>query len=111
VPLLFQKATNFTILSCKFANKNITMSVLVSEEIMRATGRPEEEIRLELAIFFYQHFKVSAGKAATFAGLSRIAFWRELAARKIPLHYDVADLEQDVKTLEEFRAHYDVGHQ
>ncbi len=85
------------------------MSVLVSEEIVRATGKPEEEIRLELAIFFYQHFKVSAGKAATFAGLSRIAFWRELAARKIPLHYDVADLEQDVKTLEEFRTQYDAG--
>jgi len=87
------------------------MSVLVSEEIVRATGKPEEEIRLELAIFFYQHFKVSAGKAATFAGLSRIAFWRELAARKIPLHYDVADLEQDVKTLEEFRSHYHAGNQ
>ena len=86
------------------------MSVLVSEEIVRAIGKPEEEVRLELAIFFYQHFKVSAGKAATFAGLSRIAFWRELATRKIPLHYDVADLEQDVKTLEEFRTHYNVSH-
>jgi predicted HTH domain antitoxin len=87
------------------------MSVLVSEEIVRATGRPEEEVRVELAVFFYQHFKVSAGKAAAFAGLSRIAFWCTLAARKVALHYDVADLEQDVKTLEEFRAHYHAGHQ
>lgn len=85
------------------------MSVVVSEEIVRATGKPEEEIRLELAIFFYQHFRVSAGKAASFSGLSRIAFWRELANRKIPLHYDVDDLEQDIKTLEEFRVDY-VGH-
>jgi len=75
------------------------MSVHISEEIVRATGKREDEVRLELAIFFYQHFKVSAGKAATFAGLSRIAFWRVLSERKIPIHYDVGDLEQDVKTF------------
>ena len=70
-------------------------------------GKSEEEMLLPLAIFMYSEWKMSSGRCARMAGLSRIAFLDELAKRCVPVNYDVQELEQDVKNWENFKLKHD----
>ncbi len=76
------------------------MSFIIPDHIVRASHRNENEIRLDLAIFFYTDWKMSLGKCAEFAGLSRHIFQQELANRGIYLNISEEDVRQDVATLE-----------
>lgn len=58
----------------------------------------ESELKQEIALMFYQQSKLTLAQARRFAEMSRPEFKRLLASRKIPL-YDVADFEEDLKTL------------
>ena len=53
----------------------------------------------EVAILLYSKEKLTLGQASRLAGLSQLQFQFLLASRKIPVHYDVADFEADLKTL------------
>lgn len=77
------------------------MRLEIPSDFLQHAGLTEQELRQELAIIFYKRGNVSLGKAAEFAHLHKIAFQRLLAERKIPLNYDVSDLEEDLKTLEQ----------
>jgi predicted HTH domain antitoxin len=59
----------------------------------------ESAILTELAIVLYEREKLSVGWAARLAGMDKWAFNDLLADRKIPMHYDAADLERDLETL------------
>ncbi|MEM8962288.1 MAG: UPF0175 family protein [Acidobacteriota bacterium] len=59
------------------------------------------DIKIELAIHLYQQGRLSVGKARELAGLSLWQFRQLLGSRKIPPHFDVEDLEQDLETLRE----------
>jgi len=60
---------------------------------------PGESANLERAIQLYQEGTLSSGKASKVAGISRIAFQKELGRRQIPVNYDEEELEKDLITL------------
>jgi predicted HTH domain antitoxin len=60
----------------------------------------EADVLTELAIVLYQREKLSIGWAARLAGMNRWAFNSLLADRDVPMHYDSADLQRDLATLE-----------
>ena len=60
-----------------------------------------EQIRRDLAIGLYADNKVSLGKAASFAELTQREFLLLLKELRVPLHYDVADLEEDLMVIQE----------
>lgn len=74
--------------------------VQVPDEIARAMRVPESERKrraeLELACALYAQGVLSGGKAAPLAGMQRIRFGEELAARNIARHYSEKDLRQDL---------------
>ena len=76
--------------------------LVIPTEILESIGKDDKAIRLELAIFFYKEFDLSSGEAAKFAGLTRVAFWRELGKRHIPVNYDEADARHDVEEIQRF---------
>ncbi|MBD2484465.1 UPF0175 family protein [Planktothrix sp. FACHB-1365] len=76
------------------------MSVLIPDDILRATKMTEDELKLEIAILLYQQEKISSGKARTWTKLSVIEFQHELAKRGLCINYDVEDFEADIKTLQ-----------
>jgi len=80
--------------------------VIIPADILISIGKDDQAIRLELAIFFYKEFDLSAGQAAKFAGISRIAFWNELGKRGIPINYDESDAKQDVETIEQINKEF-----
>ena len=79
----------------------IGMSLLLSDDIIQASGLSERELLLEIVIMLFQQDKISLGKASELLGIHRMQFQKLLADRGICVHYDVAEFEEDLKTLQE----------
>ncbi len=77
------------------------MSVVIPDEILHTAHMTAGEFMQEVAILLYSKEKLTLGQASRLAGLSQLQFQFLLASRKIPVHYDVADFEADLKTLRE----------
>ena len=76
----------------------------VPDDVLRAIPISEQELRQDVAILLYQK-GLPPGKAAAVAGMDRVSFRHLLASRRIPVQYDVEDLEQDVATLRSLEPH------
>jgi predicted HTH domain antitoxin len=77
------------------------MQVVISDEIAKANHLSEPELKLDLAILLYKQNKLSLAQAADIAGVDRFKFQKLLAHKHIPINYDLADYEHDVKTLKD----------
>lgn len=75
------------------------MSLLVSDEIIQASGLSEGELLLEIVIMLFQKDKISLGKASELIGIHRMQFQKLLADRGVCVHYDVSEFQEDLKTL------------
>lgn len=79
------------------------MSLLIPDEVLHSARISESELSQEIAILLFQKEKLTLGQASRLAGMSQLQFQHLLASRSIPLHYDVAEFEEDLKTLQELR--------
>ncbi|MBE9009712.1 UPF0175 family protein [Pseudanabaenaceae cyanobacterium LEGE 13415] len=77
------------------------MNLLISDELVRASGLSEPELLLELIVLLFQKEKLTLARASRLAGMTQIQFQQLLAERKIPIHYDVKDLQEDIASLKE----------
>jgi len=77
------------------------MSVVIPDEIVHAIHMTEAELMQEIAILLYQREKLTLGQASRLAQMSQLQFQSLLASRQIPIHYDVAEFDADLKTLQE----------
>jgi predicted HTH domain antitoxin len=77
------------------------MSVVIPDEILYTTRMTAAELMQEVALLLYQKEKLTLGQASRLAGMSQLQFQFLLASRQIPVHYDVAEFEADLKTLRE----------
>ncbi|BCL39141.1 UPF0175 family protein [Nostoc sp. MS1] len=75
------------------------MSLIIPDEVLQTIQMSETEMLQEIAIMLFQQERFTLGQASNFAQMNQLEFQRLLANRKIPLHYDIAELREDVKTL------------
>jgi len=75
------------------------MTIEISDEIVATSHLTIEEIQLGLAIWLFQEKQISLGKCAQVAGLHKMMFQKELAKRKIPVHYTEEDFERDAEAV------------
>ncbi|MCX7049995.1 MAG: UPF0175 family protein [Candidatus Sumerlaeota bacterium] len=75
------------------------MSVLISDSVLHAARITPEEFKQEVAVLFFAKEKLTLGQASQLAEMDQLSFQHLLASRHIPVHYDMADLEEDLKTL------------
>lgn len=68
-------------------------------EILDAAKMTPDELRVELAVSLYQRGRLGFSKAREVTGLTVWEFRQLLGSRKIPVHYDEADLQDDLHTL------------
>lgn len=73
--------------------------LIIPAEILKSIGKDDDAVRLELAIFFYKEFDLSAEEVATFAGIPRVAFFKELRNRQIQGNYDKEGTPREVNTM------------
>ena len=75
------------------------MALIISDQFIKATHKTEQELRLDLAIYFYSEMKMSMGKCAQFASISRFAFQDELVHRNLTVNYEEEAVLQDMDNL------------
>lgn len=75
------------------------MSLIISDDILHATGMSEAELSTEIAIWLFQNEKLTLAQASKLAQMSQVQFQHLLASRQIPIHYDIAEFEEDLNTL------------
>ena len=76
------------------------MLVAIHDHALRGLELTEDQARLDLAFGLFIDQRVTMGRAAEIAGLTQPDFLKELGHRNIPVHYDVEDLQADLRTLE-----------
>lgn len=78
------------------------MSIVISDEILQASGLTPGEFHQEIALHLFQTGHLTLGYASKLANMPVNAFRQLLKQRNIPLYsYDVADFELDLKNLRE----------
>lgn len=77
------------------------MSIVISDEVLRATRMTETEMKQEIAIFLFEKNKLTLAQASRLAEMNRLQFQHLLASRQVSVHYDVADFEEDRRVLQE----------
>jgi predicted HTH domain antitoxin len=72
------------------------MAVHFPGELPQSAPVTEQELRLEMAVTLFQQDRLTLGQAARYCARSRLELQRVLAARRIPLHYGVEELDADL---------------
>ena len=80
------------------------MALIISDELLTAAHMNEGEVRQELAVMLFERERLTLGQASALAGLGQLDFQRLLASRRIPIHYGIEELEEDLLRLEGLKA-------
>lgn len=89
-----------TIQAGEYEVRGIIMSLVISDDVVKASGLSERELLLEIVLMLFRQDKISLGKASELMGMHRMQFQKLLAQRDICVHYDVAEFQEDLKTLQ-----------
>lgn len=73
-------------------------TIEIPRHLLRAARVTADELRVELAIQLYRQRRLSIGHARELADMSLWEFRQLLASRRISPHYDVEDLDEDMRT-------------
>ena len=77
------------------------MQLAVPDDLAMESGCTPRELLFGLAVGLVLEGRLTLGRAAGLAGLSKIAFLEELGRRRIPMPYDEQDIAADLQTLRE----------
>lgn len=77
------------------------MALVIPDETLHAWHLTTAEIRQELAVLLFEKDRLTLTQAATLAEMAPIKFQHLLASRGISPHYDVAEYEEDLATLQQ----------
>jgi predicted HTH domain antitoxin len=75
----------------------------IQDEKLRGLKLTEAQALLDFAVGLFTERRLTLGRAAEIARLTQLDFQQELGRRGIPIHYDVEDLQADLRTLAELR--------
>ncbi len=76
----------------------------ITDDILQEANMTEAELKTELAVLLYQKGKLSMGQAARLANMNRIQFQFLLGSRQIPVNYNEAAFEEDLRTIDQLKA-------
>ncbi len=77
------------------------MQIAFPDELTEGLDLTPEHARVDLAIGLYAERRVTLGRAAELAGMAQAAFLRRLGDLRIPMHYDLPELEADLMVVRE----------
>ena len=83
---------------------NTVLKIDIPADIITALNESRKEIQNQMKLFtaikYYSEQKLTIGKAARLAGLTRINFETELSKNNIPISFlETGDIESDIKKL------------
>lgn len=75
----------------------------ISDQWLQSVQLTEQEARIELALTLLRAGRISFEQAQELLGMETLDFLAFLDRHSIQLDYEVADLEQDIATLQRLR--------
>lgn len=75
------------------------MTLTITNPNLEAMGLTESDVLRELALSFFAAEKLTLGQASRLARISQEEFLELLVARRIPVHYGVEEVLEDLETL------------
>ncbi len=81
----------------------MNISLDISQDILDSARLTVPELKREVAVHLYAEGRLSVGKARELADMSLWEFRQLLASRKIPAHFSLDDLQDDVATLQKLQ--------
>ena len=75
----------------------------ISDNILNSAGLSANELLKEIAVYLYAKKKLSFGQARKLAGLNILQFQELLYNNNVSSHYDIAELEEDFKSIQNFK--------
>ena len=76
----------------------------VPADLLQSAYMTMDDVRIHLAVFFYQTKRISVGRAAAFAGMAVGQFLTVLAAQHISPCGDVCEALEDAAELAQIRS-------
>ena len=76
------------------------VTIELPRHLVDAARTTPAELKIELAVHLYEQRRLGIGHARELAELSLWEFRQLLTSRKISPHYDVSDLDEDMRTWE-----------
>jgi len=77
------------------------MQIAFPDELTQGLDLSPEHARMDLAIGLYAERRVTLGRAAKIAGMVQAVFLRKLGELRIPMHYDLVELDEDLLVVRE----------
>ena len=77
------------------------MQIALPDEVGQGLNLTPETTRTGLAIGLYADRRITLGRAAKIADMAQAAFLRKLGELHIPMHYDLPELEEDLRIVRE----------
>ena len=77
----------------------MSAGLIIPTAILDAADLKAEELLIELAVYLYDHERLSIGQAKNLAQLDLITFQKEFAKSDVYIKYDVEDFNQDLRTI------------
>lgn len=78
--------------------------MVIFDDILESAHLTEAEVRSDIAIALFARDRLTLAQAARLANLPQLDFQALLAERRIPIHYDVVEFEEDLRTLQRLNA-------
>ncbi|MBL7797582.1 MAG: UPF0175 family protein [Saprospiraceae bacterium] len=75
------------------------MTIELADSVLANARATEQSVKLLIAIALFKEEILTLGQAAALADLPQLIFQKELAKRKIAIHYDVEELRSDIKHI------------
>ena len=75
--------------------------LVIPAKVLAETGLSRNEFLIELAVYLYDKERLTMGQARKLAGLDQLTFQKALADRGFYIHYEVKDLHDDLRNLNE----------
>ena len=76
------------------------MTITIPDNVLRLAQLDEAEIKVELALTFFQQDRLTLGQAAELAQMPQLDFQRLLRSRDISIHYGFEQLEHDLRRVQ-----------
>ena len=75
------------------------MGLVIPEEVLQASHLTPLELKREIAVMLFAQDRLTLGQASELSEMSQRQFLSLLSSRQIPVHYDQAELAQDLETI------------
>ncbi len=79
------------------------MLIEIRDDTLRGLELTEAQALVDLAVGLFTDRRVTLGRAAEIARVTQLDFQREIGRRGISIHYDIEDLQADLRTLAALR--------